>query len=402
MTHPSPAPPGLYLLDPEPAPAWTPFAGARPLSELRAGAHLIRERWEAFVGTATTEIMALPHLAGFVEPGVPPVTARHPIAGAAIIGSSTFAPRGIAPAFPDGPFRLSCKGVTVGWGVGPGATWDGPQPHAAAVEVSGVVLHGVYDLVPALDRLLAEDLLALVGDGDAIPRGSTVIGDPGLLALHGAAIEPGVVFDTTAGPVVLESGVDVRAGTRLDGPLWAGANTQLLGGPIKASAIGPHCKIRGELASCAFLGYANKAHDGFVGSSVIGRWANLGAGTITSNLKNTYGAVRLDVAATSIETGLQFLGSLIGDHAKTAIGTLLATGTVIGVGANVFDAVRPPKYVPPFAWGAAEGARPRAGAARVTREGFLTIAERVLRRRDVPMDDATRALFGRIYDWATR
>ena len=348
MTHPSPAPPGLYLLDPEPAPAWTPFAGARPLSELRAGAHLIRERWEAFVGAATTEIMALPHLAGFVEPGVPPVTARHPIAGAAIIGSSTFAPRGIAPAFPDGPFRLSCKGVTVGWGVGPGATWDGPQPHAAAVEVSGVV------------------------------------------------------FDTTAGPVVLESGVDVRAGTRLDGPLWAGANTQLLGGPIKASAIGPHCKIRGELASCAFLGYANKAHDGFVGSSVIGRWANLGAGTITSNLKNTYGAVRLDVAATSIETGLQFLGSLIGDHAKTAIGTLLATGTVIGVGANVFDAVRPPKYVPPFAWGAAEGARPRAGAARVTREGFLTIAERVLRRRDVPMDDATRALFGRIYDWATR
>ncbi|HEU5261446.1 MAG TPA: putative sugar nucleotidyl transferase [Gemmatimonadales bacterium] len=401
MTSPAPAPSGLYLLDPEPAPAWTPFAGVRPLSELRAGAHLIRERWEAFVGAETTEIMALPHLAGFVEPGVPPVTARHPVTGPAIIGSSTFAPRGIAPAFPDGAFRLSCKGVTVGWGVGPGATWNGPQPHAAAVEVSGLVLHGVYDVLPALDQLLAEDLAVLVGDSDAIPRGCTVIGDPGLLALRGAAVEPGVVFDTRAGPVVLESGVDVRAGTRLDGPLWAGANTHLLGGPIKASAIGPHCKVRGELASCAFLGYANKAHDGFVGSSVIGRWANLGAGTITSNLKNTYGTVRLDVAGTPIETGLQFLGSLIGDHAKTAIGTLLATGTVIGVGANVFDAVRPPKYVPPFAWGVAE-ARPAAGAGRVTREGFLTIAERVFRRRDVPMDDATRALLGRIYDWATR
>src|SRR5205823_3851298 len=94
------------------------------------------------------------------------------------------------------------------------------------------------------------------------------------------------------------------------------------------------------------------------------RWANLGAGTITSNLKNTYGRVRLDVAGTPLETGLQLLGSLIGDHAKTAIGTLLATGTVVGTGANVFEAVRPPKYVPPFAWGARGGGRttPSSGA----------------------------------------
>src|SRR2546426_3492982 len=106
-----------------------------------------------------------------------------------------------------------------------------------------------------------------------------------------------------------------------------------------------HCKIRGEVSTCVFLGYANKAHDGFVGHSVIGRWVNLGAGTVTSDLKNTYGPVRLDVNGTALETGLQFLGSLIGDHAKTAIGTLLGTGTVIGAGANVFDAVRPPKYV---------------------------------------------------------
>ncbi|HVH08285.1 MAG TPA: hypothetical protein VM736_00680 [Gemmatimonadales bacterium] len=127
---------------------------------------------------------------------------------------------------------------------------------------------------------------------------------------------------------------------------------------------------------------------------MIGRWANLGAGTITSNLKNTYGKVRLEVAGTRLESGLQFLGSLVGDHAKTAIGTLFATGTVIGTGANVFDAVRPPKYVPPFAWGA-------AGASRMSREGFLNIVARVLPRRDVLVDDATRALFGRVYDWAT-
>ncbi len=387
MTH------ALYLLDPEPTAQWAPFAGARPVCELRAGAHLIRERWEAFVGSEAAGIFALPHLAGFVEPGVPAVLPRRAVTGPAVIGSSTFAPQGLAPALPGSSFRLTAGGITVGWGVGPGVTWDGPQPHAAPIEVMGVVLHGVHSLIPALERLLPVDVRALLGDTDPIPAGSIVLGDPAALALRDAAVEPGVVFDLRGGPVVLESGAEVRAGTRLEGPLWVGANAHVLGGPVRGSAIGPRTNVRGEVSNCVFLGYANKAHDGFVGHSVIGRWANLGAGTITSNLKNTYGRVRLDVAGTPLDTGLQFLGSLIGDHAKTAIGTLLATGTVIGTGANVFDAVRPPKYVPPFAWGA-------TGSARLSRDGFLKIVERVLPRRDVVVDEATRALLGRIYDWA--
>ena len=385
----------LYLLDPEPAPAWAPFAGARPLCELRAGAHLIRERWETFVGSEAAGVFALPHLAGFVEPGVPPVHPRRPVTGPAVIGSSTFAPRGLAPALPDGPFRLTSGGITVGWGVGPGATWDGPQPHAATLEVPGLVLHGVYDLIPALERLLPDDVRAMLGDSDPVPPGSVVLGDPAAIGLRDAVVEPGVVFDVRNGPVVLESGAEVRAGTRLEGPLWIGANAHVLGGAVRASAVGPRVNVRGEVSTCVFLGYANKAHDGFVGHSVIGRWANLGAGTVTSNLKNTYGRVRLDVAGTPLETGLQFLGSLIGDHAKTAIGTLLSTGTVVGTGASVFDAVRAPKYVPPFAWGG-------SGDARATREGFLKVAARVLPRRDVALDEATRALLERVYEWAVR
>jgi UDP-N-acetylglucosamine diphosphorylase/glucosamine-1-phosphate N-acetyltransferase len=384
----------LYLLDPDPAPAWAPFVGARPLCELRAGAHLIRERWETFIGTETAAIFALPHLAGFAEAGVPRVAARGPVPGPAVIGSSTFAPRGLAPPLPNRAFRLTSGGVTVGWGVGPGATWDGPQPHAAAIEVPGVVLHGAYDLVPALERLLPDDLRGLLGDSDPIPSGSIILGDPAAIALRDAAVEPGVVFDVRNGPVVLESGAEVRAGARLEGPLWIGANAHVLGGPVRASAIGPRTNARGELSNCVFLGYANKAHDGFVGHCVIGRWANLGAGTITSNLKNTYGRVHLEIAGTRLETGLQFLGSLIGDHAKTAIGTLLGTGTVIGTGASVFDGERPPKYVPPFAWGG-------VGDGRMTKDGFLKIAGRVLPRRDVAVDDATRAMLERIYDWST-
>jgi len=102
---------------------------------------------------------------------------------------------------------------------------------------------------------------------------------------------------------VLESGAEVRAGSRLEGPLWIGANARVLGGPVRASAIGPRANARGELSTCVFLGYANKAHDGFRGPLRDRPLGNLGAGTITSNMKNTYGPVRLEVAGTRLETG---------------------------------------------------------------------------------------------------
>jgi len=385
----------LYLLDPDPAPAWAPFAGIRPLCELRAGAHLVRERWETFVGTEAAAIFALPHLAGFPEPGVPAVEARRPVAGPAVIGSSTFAPRGLAGPLPNAPARLIHDAITVGWAVPAGSTWSGPVANAQSMTVDGVLLRGVHDLVSALEQLLREDALKLLGDSDAVPKGSIVLGDPAWIAAREAAIEPGVVFDTRNGPVVLESGVEVRSGARLEGPLWVGANTRLVGGPIRNSAIGPWCVVRGEMSTTTMLGYANKSHEGFVGHSVLGRWVNLGAGTITSNLKSTYGLVRLTVDGVGLETGQQFLGSLIADHAKTAIGTLLATGSVIGAGASVFDAVRAPKYIAPFAWG---GSAPD----RMTLPKFLAIVERVLPRRNVPVTDAMRSYLRRSFDWLTQ
>jgi UDP-N-acetylglucosamine diphosphorylase/glucosamine-1-phosphate N-acetyltransferase len=384
----------LYLLDPDPGPAWAPFAGVRPLSELRAGAHLIRERWENFVGVEAAAIFALPHLIDFPEPGVPRVEARRAVTGPAVIGSSTFAPRGLAGPLPDAPARLTHEGITVGWAVPAGASWTGPVAQAQSVNVDGVLLRGVHDLIGCLERLLRDDLLRLLqsGDSDAVPKASIVIGDPAWIALHEAAVEPGVVFDTRNGPVVLESGVEVRSGTRLEGPLWIGANTRIMGGPIKIAAIGPWCVVRGEVSTTAILGYSNKAHEGFLGHSVLGRWVNLGAGTITSNLKNTYGPVRLDVAGVTVETGHQFLGSLFGDHAKTAIGTLLPAGTVVGAGASVFDDVRAPKYVAPFAWGG-------SASERMTQQKFLSVVERVFPRRHVEVTDSTRSYLTRMYEW---
>lgn len=389
MTH------ALYLLDPEPGPAWEPFAGIRPLSELRAGAHLIRERWETFVGTEASGIFALPHLAGFPEPGVPPVEARRAVAGPAVIGSSTFAPRGLAGPLPDAPARLTHGGITVGWAVPAGNTWTGPVANAQAMSVEGVLLRGVHDLVTALEQLLREDVIKLLGDSDAVPQGAIVLGDPAWIALREAAVEPGVVFDTRNGPIVLEGGVEVRSGTRLEGPLWVGSNTRLVGGAIRNSAIGPWSVVHGEMSATVMMGYANKSHYGFVGHSILGRWVNLGAGTTTSNLKSTYGPVRLHINGVDLETGHIFLGSLIGDHAKTAIGIMLDTGSVIGAGASIFDSARTPKYVAPFAWGGST-------AERMTQQKFLDIAERVLPRRHVQVTDPMRSYLTRAFDWLTR
>ena len=150
-----------------------------------------------------------------------------------------------------------------------------------------------------------------------------VLGDPADVVVLGAAVEPGVVFDVRHGAVVLDEAS--RSGTAPGSRVrfTSGPGTRLLGGFIRASVFGPECRVRGEIAASVFLGYANKAHDGFVGHSVVGHWVNLGAGTTTSNLKNTYGPVRLEVAGDRIETGRLNLGTLFGDHAKTAIGTML-------------------------------------------------------------------------------
>jgi UDP-N-acetylglucosamine diphosphorylase/glucosamine-1-phosphate N-acetyltransferase len=178
------------------------------------------------------------------------------------------------------------------------------------------------------------------------------------------------------GAVVIRDGAEVRSGTRLEGPCWIGEHARVVGGFIRQSVIGPHAVVRGEVSSSIFTGYCNKAHDGFVGHSILGHWVNLGALTTTSNLKNTYGPVRLETPAGPRDTGRQFVGSFIGDHAKTAIGTMLSTGTIIGAGASVFGDGRPPRWIPPFAWG-------NACTERLSEKGFLDIARRVMPRRHV-------------------
>ncbi|WP_396219779.1 putative sugar nucleotidyl transferase [Gemmatimonas sp.] len=403
----------IALFDDAVARRFEPFATSRPLGEMRAGALLIRERWEMALGVESRGFVSAPHLHGFAEFDAPPflngqalpagtwlvntralpfldgrTTAPAPTALVVTISGRIAAlrldvamrdERALA-ALADGSFALT----------GDRALPDGTGDAADALELDGVWLDAVWDLIGTLQPLLQRDIPALAsrltvatlhGGTSAL---ATVLGSHPVYAEAGATIEPMSVFDTSAGPVLLRRGSQVQAFTRIIGPCYVGRDSVITTDRIAGSSIGDRCRVHGELSTSIFIGHANKGHDGFVGHSVLGRWVNLGAGTITSNLKNTYGAVALWTPDGVRDTGLQFLGTLFGDHVKTGIGLRLTTGCVLGAGANVFDTM-PPKAVAPFSWG---GREPYAAfdAAK-----FVQTAERMMARRDVALTDDARA-----------
>jgi UDP-N-acetylglucosamine diphosphorylase/glucosamine-1-phosphate N-acetyltransferase len=252
-------------------------------------------------------------------------------------------------------------------------------------EAAGWWLDETWDIVRLLPEMLAADAAVLASEIPDEPLAHvSVLGEHRLAAARGSYFEPHVVVDTTAGDVVVAAGTRISAFTRLAGPIVIGEGVQVNGGRISCCSIGAHSRVAGEMSVTVMLGHANKAHDGFVGHSIIGRWANLGAGTTTSNLKNNYGSIRVHSARGEHDTGMQYLGSLIGDHVKTAIGTRLNTGTMVGAGANVFGDRSPEKRVPPFAWG------DRAPFASYELDRFLAVAALVMKRRHVVLSAGMR------------
>ena len=266
------------------------------------------------------------------------------------------------------------------------------SPGTEPAALNGRWLDEVWDLVGQLAVQLAEDI-PIIGaslSGAAIEN-ATIIGSHPVYLETGASIEPFVVIDASEGPVLIRRGATVASFTRIVGPCYIGENSTIVGDAIRACSIGDVCKVRGEISGSVMLGHSNKGHTGFVGSSYIGRWVNLGAGTTTSNLKNTYGTVQLHTLTGLRDTGLQFLGSLVGDHAKTGIGTMLTTGCIVGTGANIFGASTSPKRVPPFAWGDAEP------YDRFELDKFLEVAARMMERRHVSLSDAGRRQLAEAY-----
>lgn len=168
-----------------------------------------------------------------------------------------------------------------------------------------------------------------------------------------AVVHPMVVIDVEHGPVYIDEGVEVHPFSRIEGPCYIGRDSILLGAKCReGNSIGPMCRIGGEVEESIIQGYSNKYHDGFLGHAYVGQWVNLGALTTNSDLKNDYSAVSVMLdGRKTINTGSTKVGSLIGDHTKTSIGTLLNTGSYVGAMAIIMATGKPlPKFIPSFAW----------------------------------------------------
>jgi UDP-N-acetylglucosamine diphosphorylase/glucosamine-1-phosphate N-acetyltransferase len=242
------------------------------------------------------------------------------------------------------------------------------------------IVRFLWEVIVRLPEAFAEleQLLPLGVDAELWHRrGVWIVAPERVWIAPTADLAPGVVLDARQGMIVLEEGVIVQPNAVLLGPCSVGAHSLLRAHTTVGSntVIGEQCRIGGEVAQSVFHAYANKQHEGFVGHSYIGEWVNLGAGTTTSNLKNTYGTVRVLLPSGEQETGTQFLGTLCGDHTKTAIGTFLRTGAVLGVSANVLSGGMRARLVPSFAWGDVEHPQSYALAKA------LEVARRAMSRR---------------------
>lgn len=268
-----------------------------------------------------------------------------------------------------------------------------PDSVSASVVEGPVLAAAAWDVFTTAGDRIADDLDRSYGSWGPPPDQNgvapTVVGDHPVRIAGTASFDPGVVLDARTGAIAIGPNVHVGINAAIHGPCAVLESTRVADHTmLKANTvIGPHCRVGGEIGGTVFQGFANKSHHGHLGDSWVGAWANLGAGTVNSNLLNTYGdvAMRLSPDGPRLRSGRQFLGCVIGDHAKTAIGTRIMTGTSIGTGAMIATSTPPPATVPAFSWETDAG-------TRVYRfEKFLDVARIVMARRELELDAAVEA-----------
>ncbi len=256
-----------------------------------------------------------------------------------------------------------------------------------------------WDLMLANPEELTADFAALGRSGieGAVEQPNAIRGsEKDVFIAPGAVIHPMVVFDAARGPIYIDQDVEVHPFTRIEGPCYVGKGSILLGAKCReGNYIGPFCRIGGEVEESIIHGCSNKYHDGFLGHAYVGEWVNLGAQTTNSDLKNDYSTVSVILdGRRPVDTGSTKVGSLIGDHTKTSIGTLFNTGSVAGAMAIIMATGEPlPKFIPSFAW----------FLKGVTTKGFgkkklYETARSVMSRRGKEFTDAHEAMFEAIFE----
>ncbi|MCX7947205.1 MAG: putative sugar nucleotidyl transferase [candidate division WOR-3 bacterium] len=223
-------------------------------------------------------------------------------------------------------------------------------------------------------------------------KGVVMVGTTDIFIDTSVEIEPGVIVDATAGPVFVDSGAKIMGNSYIKGPAYIGKSSIVmpLTKIVSNVVIGPVVKIGGEITNSIIWGYSNKQHDGFLGDSIIAEWVNIGAGTAFSNLKNTYGNIKMYYypEKKEIETGKQFLGALIGPHAKIGINSIINCGTVMGSFTSTVGDKITSGFIPDFTW---------IDGEKMDVEKAIEIAQRMMSRRDFSLTEKYKEMIKTIF-----
>jgi UDP-N-acetylglucosamine diphosphorylase/glucosamine-1-phosphate N-acetyltransferase len=373
-----------------------PLTYTRPVSTIRFGILTIKEKWEHALKTNCFHHTADYLQKKFQQPlenapclminggVIPSQTLVNQIKGLSIGESIAFESTLIAAVLP----KLPDEGFI-------------PTPDsfakALAINEKPLEITSLWDIFSLNGIALELDFEQLTKGRKSKPLSSTnsFINADRIFVEEGARVEC-AVLNAQTGPIYIGKNAEVMEGSLIRGPFALCEDSALkLGAKIYGpTTIGPHCKVGGEVNNTVIFGYSNKAHDGFLGNSVIGEWCNIGADTNCSNLKNNYAEVRLwNYAKQSfVNTRLQFCGLIMADHSKCGINTMFNTGTVVGVSANIFGDGFPRNFIPCFSWGGAQG------FSIYKLEKALETAQKVMARRNIELSDIEIGILTKVFE----
>ncbi|PMP87485.1 MAG: hypothetical protein C0183_02245, partial [Roseiflexus castenholzii] len=412
----------IVLFEDEGCRTFLPLTYTRPVCDLRCGIFTLRERVQALTGKPPA-VICRPHLARAYGAGRWPLALLSQSVPLTFVNARALDVRWLPDLCnePLGTVYITDAGhALLGGPVLLGARltpWLASavlpyllEQHATAalaelrrfgrlVEVETRLLTFPWDLIALNGEQIVRDVSLLIErDGwfsaaDRPPdHPSIVVSNPRQVFIHrDARLEPPLALDARDGPLVIDA-ARIEPFSFLQGPSYVGSGSLIASARIRGeTSVGPVCRIGGEVEASIVQGYSNKHHDGFLGHSYLGEWVNIGAMTTNSDLKNTYGSIRMVIEGFGqLDSGTLKLGCFLADHVKLGIGVHLNGGAVVGTGSNIFGVHFAPKNVPPFTWG-----------GEVFREyriqSMIDVARKVMARRKVSLsaaqEEVLRAVF---------
>jgi UDP-N-acetylglucosamine diphosphorylase/glucosamine-1-phosphate N-acetyltransferase len=374
-----------------------PFTFTRPVGNLRIGILTINEKWEKYlpecpIGFKTASYLSEKFHGNFSVNS--------------ILINGSICPN---PALIEEIKKLKSPGDALVWGNQMLAVYLEPAQienfeenisQYNCIETSSTDILQInysYDLFSKNGEALQKDfdLITKGRKSQPIPEGNQYVAAENIFIEEGAKVQFSILNAST-GPIYIGKNAEIMEGCKIRGPfaMCEDSGLKMDAKIYGATTLGPHCKVGGEVNNVIFYAYSNKGHDGFVGNAVIGEWVNMGADTNNSNLKNTYDEVKLWSYSTEKfeKTGLTFCGLMMADHAKCGINTMFNTGTVVGVGANIFGAGFPRNFIPSFSWGGAQGFDTFA------LNKFYKTAEAMCKRRNVAFTEVDKEIYKTIFE----